>query len=226
MHDASKVVNPGSRFVAEGPLPPHPVPPRPWLYGPRLIAAAGVALEMHAAQVRKGSRVPYASHLFGTCSIALDYGADEDQAIAALLHDAIEDVHYAPGARDAVAAFGPEVLRIVEACTDADTFPKPPWEARKAAYLAHLATVDGPVLLVSASDKLHNARSMVADHRRVGAALWERFTVSKEGSIGNYRSLVTAFRANPAHPADLVDELDRTVAELERLAATEKGVPA
>ena len=131
-------------------LPPHPAPPGPWLYGPRLIAATRVALEMHATQVRKGSDVPYASHLFGTCAIALDHGANEDQAIAALLHDAIEDVHYAPGARDAVAAFGPEVLRIVEACTDADTHPKPPWKARKVAYLEHLADADGAVLLVSA----------------------------------------------------------------------------
>ena len=211
---------------ADNPLPSHPVPPEPWLYGPRLIAATRVALEMHAAQVRKGSDVPYASHLFGTCSIALDHGANEDQAIAALLHDAIEDVHYAPGARDAVAAFGPEVLRIVEACTDADTHPKPPWMARKTAYLEHLADADGAVLLVSASDKLHNARSMVADHRRVGAALWGRFKASKDETLWNYRALVTAFRANPAHPADLVDELDRTVTELERLAATEKGAQA
>ena len=180
---------------------------------------------MHATQVRKGSDVPYASHLFGTCSIALDHGANEDQAIAALLHDAIEDVHYARGARDAVAAFGPEVLRIVEACTDADTYPKPPWKARKVAYLEHLADADGAVLIVSASDKLHNARSMVADHRRVGAALWGRFKATKDETLWNYRALVTAFRANPAHPVDLVDELDRTVTELERLAGAEKGVP-
>ena len=204
----------------------HPTPQGPWLYTRRLAEAAGVALEMHAVQVRKGSQVPYASHLFGTCSIALDYGANEDQAIAALLHDAIEDVHYAPGARDAVAAFGPEVLRIVEACTDADVYPKPPWMARKVAYIDHLAGADAAVLLVSASDKLHNARSMVADHRRVGAALWDRFTASKDDTLWNYRALVTAYRANPGHPADLVDELARTVTELERLAATEAPVPA
>jgi len=210
---------------ADRPLPPHPVPTEPWRYSIRLIAAAGVALEMHAAQVRKGSDVPYASHLFGTCSIALDYGATEDQAIAALLHDAIEDVHYAPGARDAVAAFGPEVLRIVEACTDADVYPKPPWEARKAAYIRHLAHADGAVLLVSASDKLHNARSMVADHRRVGSDLWSRFKGAKDGTLGNYRALIAAYRANPAHPAELVDELERTVDELVRLASHENEAP-
>ena len=156
-------------------LPPHPVPPGPWLYGPRLVAATRVALEMHAAQVRKGSDVPYASHLFGTCSIALDHGANEDQAIAALLHDAIEDVHYAPGAREAVAAFGPEVLRIVEACTDADTHPKPPWKARKVAYLEHLADADGAVLLVSA---VGQAPQRAVDGRGPparGRALWDRF---------------------------------------------------
>lgn len=210
----------------DDPVIDHPIPPQPWLYGRRLIAATEVALEMHATQVRKGSSVPYASHLLGTCSIALDHGADEDQAIAALLHDAIEDVHYAPGARDAVAAFGPEVLRIVEACTDADTFPKPPWKARKVAYIEHLADADGAVLLVSASDKLHNARSMVADYRRVGEALWDRFKASKAETLWNYRALVTAFRANPAHPGELVDELDRTVTELERLVDGEGGATA
>jgi GTP pyrophosphokinase len=209
----------------DDPPPPHPVPPQPWLYGPRLVSATRVALEMHATQVRKGTEVPYVSHLLGTCSIVLDHGANEDQAIAALLHDAIEDVHFAAGAREAVAAFGPEVLRIVEACTDADTHPKPPWMARKTAYIEHLAHADAPVLLVSAADKLHNARSMVADHRRVGAALWSRFNATRAETLGNYRALVTAFRANPAHPAALVDELDRTVTELERLAATEDGVP-
>ena len=204
----------------------YPTPPHPWLYSRRLIEATEAALVMHAAQVRKGSEVPYASHLFGTCSIALDYGANEDEAIAALLHDAIEDVHYAPGARATVAAFGPEVLRIVEACTDAHTYPKPPWKARKTAYIEHLADADRSVLLVSASDKLHNARSMAMDHRRVGAALWGRFKASKDETLWNYRALVTAFRANPAHPGELVDELDRTVTELERLAATEKGAQA
>jgi (p)ppGpp synthase/HD superfamily hydrolase len=187
-------------------------------YSSRLIDALGVAATLHAPQLRKGSEVPYLSHLLGTCSIALDYGSDEDEAIAALLHDAIEDVEPVEEARAAVARFGPRVLQIVEGCTDTDEHPKPPWRARKQAYIDHLRDADASVLLVSASDKLHNARSVVADLRAHGPATWDRFTGGQAGSLWYYRALVGAFRANPAHHRSLVDELDRTVTEMERLA--------
>jgi len=187
-------------------------------YGSRLIEALGVAAQLHARQMRKGSEIPYLSHLLGTCSIALDYGADEDEAIAALLHDAIEDVEPVEEARGAVAEFGARVLHIVEGCTDSDEHPKPPWRARKEAYVAHVGEADASVLLVSAADKLHNARSVIADLRRHGASTWERFTGGRDGSLWYYRAMLEAFRANPAHPADLVDELDRAVEEMEALA--------
>jgi (p)ppGpp synthase/HD superfamily hydrolase len=156
--------------------------------------------------------------LLGTCSIALEYGADEEEAIAALLHDAIEDVEPVEEARAAVAAFGARVLHIVEGCTDSDVHPKPPWRDRKERYVAHVADADASVLLVSASDKLHNTRSIAADLRRHGAATWDRFTGGRDGSLWYYRALVDAFRANPQHRLDLVDELDRAVSELEALA--------
>ncbi len=190
----------------------------PAAYSSRLIEALGVAARLHEAQVRKGSGVPYLSHLLGTCSIALEYGADEDEAIAALLHDAIEDVEPVAHARAAVAAFGDRVLHIVEGCTDSDEHPKPPWRARKQAYIDHVAEADASVLLVSAADKLHNARSVAADLRRHGASTWDRFTGGREGSLWYYRALVGAFRDNPAHHAALVDELDRAVTEMEVLA--------
>lgn len=188
------------------------------LYSERLIQALGVAARLHAGQRRKGSEIPYLSHLLGTCAIALDHGAREDEAIAALLHDAIEDVQPTEHARTAVAAFGPEVLRIVEGCTDSDTHPKPPWRERKEAYVAHVAERDAPILLVSAADKLHNARSIVSDLWRFGPSTWERFNGGRDGSLWYYRALVDAFRANPAHPRALVDELDRAVIEMETLA--------
>lgn len=190
----------------------------PAAYSSRLIEALGVAARLHEAQVRKGSGVPYLSHLLGTCSIALEYGADEDEAIAALLHDAIEDVEPVAHARAAVAAFGDRVLHIVEGCTDSDEHPKPPWRARKQAYIDHVAEADASVLLVSAADKLHNARSVAADLRRHGASTWDRFTGGREGSLWYYRALVGAFRDNPAHHAALVDELDRAVTAMEVLA--------
>jgi (p)ppGpp synthase/HD superfamily hydrolase len=188
------------------------------LYSARLIDALCVAARLHASQRRKGSEVPYLGHLLGTCSIALDYGADEDEAIAALLHDAIEDVQPTQDARAAVAEFGERVLAIVEGCTDSDQHPKPPWRARKQAYVDHLAAADASVLLVSSADKLHNARSVVADLRSHGQSTWDRFTGGRQGSLWYYRALVGAFRANPAHHVALVDELDREVTEMETLA--------
>jgi GTP pyrophosphokinase len=201
----------------------YPRPPEPWLYSQRFLDAVTAALTMHAAHVRKSTTIPYASHLLGSCSIALDYGANEDEAIAALLHDAIEDVHFEPRARDAVARFGPEVLRIVEACSDATTSQKPPWRQRKERYVAHLREADRSTLLVSASDKLHNARAILADVRRLGEPVWARFNAGKEGQVWYYRALVNAFRANPAHHPDLVDELDRTVMEIEKQALGHLG---
>ena len=195
-----------------------PLPAGDWLYGDRFLLALTTAAQMHAAQRRKGSEIPYVSHLLGTCAIALEYGGDEDEAIAALLHDAIEDVQPAEAARMAVGWFGERVLAIVEGCTDADTHPKPPWRNRKEAYLAHLASADRSVLLVSAADKLHNARTIVADLHRDGDVVWSRFRVSRDESLWYYRSLVGAFRSNPAHEPALIAALERAVDEMELLA--------
>jgi len=187
-------------------------------YTARFIAALRVAAELHATQVRKGTDFPYVAHLLGTCAIALEFGANEDQAIAALLHDAIEDVEPTTMARGAVARFGPEVLRIVEACTDSEPAGRPPWHERKERYLAHLHEADAPILLVSASDKLYNARAIVIDLRRVGAGVWDRFEGGRDDRLWYYRSLVEAFRANKASDPHLVEELALTVADMERLA--------
>ena len=195
-----------------------PLPDGESLYSERFLQALDAAARMHGAQRRKGSDIPYVSHLLGTCSIAMQYGADEDESIAALLHDAIEDVRPTDSARQAVAFFGRRVLAIVEGCTDADTHPRPPWRERKERYIAHLAEADASILLVSASDKLHNARAILADLRRVGDKVWDRFTASRDETIWYYRSLVDAFRANPEHDPELIAELDRTVAEIEQLA--------
>jgi (p)ppGpp synthase/HD superfamily hydrolase len=190
------------------------------LYTGRFMDALRVAAELHASQRRKGTGVPYVAHLLGTCTIALEFGANEDQAIAALLHDAIEDVRPTTMAREAVANFGPEVLRIVEACTDseADDDPKPAWRERKKRYLASIPEADASVLLVSAADKLYNARAIAIDLRRVGPAVWDRFDGGRDDRIWYYRSLVDAYRGNPASEPHLIEELARTVDEVERMA--------
>lgn len=183
----------------------------------RFAAALGYATELHARQVRKGSGVPYIAHLLAVTALVLEYGGDEDTAIAALLHDAVEDQGGAATRAAIAARFGEPVAAIVDGCSDTDVVPKPPWQARKEAYIAHVAAAPPAVLLVSAADKLHNARSILADYRQVGEALWERFTGSRAGTLWYYRALVTAYRQSAA-PRALIDELDRTVTELERLA--------
>ena len=182
----------------------------------RFIEALTYATQLHATQVRKGSGVPYIAHLLGVASIALEYGANEDEAIAALLHDAIEDQGGAPTREEIRRRFGDTVTAIVEGCTDADTIPKPPWRQRKEAYIAHILTASPSVLLVSASDKLHNARSILRDYRMLGESVWQRFKGGKEGSLWYYRALVEAFRQVDAIP--VIDELDRVVSELEQIA--------
>ena len=188
------------------------------LYSERLIDALGVAARL-TASVARGD-VPYLSHLLGTCGIALDYGAGEEEAIAACstTRSRTSSRRRRPGRRWPPSGL---MLRIVEGCTDSDTHPKPPWRERKEAYVAHVADLDAPILLVSAADKLHNARSIVSDLHRFGAATWDRFNGRRDGSLWYYRALVDAFRANPAHPPELVAELDRTVAQMEALAAAD-----
>jgi (p)ppGpp synthase/HD superfamily hydrolase len=182
----------------------------------RYADALQLAWRLHDGQVRKGTGIPYLSHLMAVSGIALEHGANEDEAIAALLHDAVEDAGGKPTLELIRHRFGPVVAEIVDGCTDACEEPKPPWRARKEAYLTHLATAPASVRLVSNSDKLHNARSILSDLRRHGPALWARFTAPKEGTLWYYRSLVQAFASHGRSP--LLEELELTVAEIEALA--------
>ncbi len=184
----------------------------------RISLALALAVEAHDKQVRKGTQIPYVAHPMGVASLALDFGADEDQAIAALLHDVLEDggPQFAPVIEK---RFGSRVLALVEGCTDGvpdATGEKAPWEQRKQAYLAHLADADPAVLLVSGADKLHNARAILSDLQTIGPAVFERFTGKKAGTLWYYRSLAAIFaqRQAPMHKA-----LSSAVAEMERLAA-------
>ena len=177
------------------------------------------AAHLHRDQWRKGTPVPYVAHLLGVTSIALQYGADEDEAIAALLHDAVEDQGGEPTLLEIERRFGDRVAAIVAGCTDAMMQPKPPWRQRKETYLAHLPQASPSVRLVSAADKLHNARALASDYRLLGETLWSRFTGGRAGTLWYYRTLVEAFRT--AETTSLVEELDRVVSDFERLAAQE-----
>jgi (p)ppGpp synthase/HD superfamily hydrolase len=178
------------------------------------------ATRLHRTQSRKGTTIPYASHLLAVASIVLEHGATEDEAIAALLHDAIEDQGGVPTGEEIRRRFGSAVHAIVDACTDATVVPKPPWRERKERYVEHVRSAPTSVKLVSAADKLHNAGSILRDYRALGEELWARFNASRDESLWYYRALVDAFRdgSPPANVEQLVDELDRVVTELERLA--------
>jgi (p)ppGpp synthase/HD superfamily hydrolase len=181
----------------------------------RFEAALVYAARLHAQQLRKGSQIPYVAHLLGVASIVMEYGGNEDEAIAALLHDAIEDQGGDSTRQEIRRRFGERIAGIVEGCTDADVIPKPPWKRRKETYLAHLPTASPSVLLVSAADKLENARAILSDYRSLGDALWERFAGRKEGTMWYYRELVNVYRTVRT-PEPLTDELDRVVTEIER----------
>lgn len=183
---------------------------------PRFEDALTYAARLHSRQVRKGSAIPYVSHLLAVAAIALEHGANEDEAIAALLHDAVEDQGGVETQADIRRCFGDSVAEIVAGCTDTARTPKPPWRKRKEAYVAHVRTASPSVRLVSAADKLHNARTILLDYRRWGESLWDRFQGGRSGTLWYYRALVQAFRQ--AGDSPLVEELDRVVTELEELA--------
>jgi GTP pyrophosphokinase len=181
------------------------------------------ATKLHAAQTRKQTEVPYISHLIAVAGLVLEYGGNRDEAIAGLLHDAIEDQGTrfpggVPALKDAIASrFGAAVLDIVQGCTDSETEPKPPWKARKEGYIRHIRGAGESVRLVSCADKLHNARSIVADLRVVGRELFGRFTGGTDGTLWYYRELSDAFtQLGPKAPAA---ELSRTVATMVHLAS-------
>jgi GTP pyrophosphokinase len=187
------------------------------ILSPRFEHAMVYASILHSGQARKGTGTPYISHLLAVASLVLENGGTEDEAIAALLHDAVEDAGGKSRLDDIRNRFGDAVAQIVQGCTDADTLPKPPWKERKTAYLAHLREASASVRLVSAADKVHNARSILIDYRRLGEGLWGLFKGGKDGTLWYYRELVRAFQDAGSTP--LVEELVRIVTELERMVA-------
>jgi (p)ppGpp synthase/HD superfamily hydrolase len=186
-------------------IPPH--------LGPRLQRAFRYAAEKHAGQTRKQTAVPYLSHLMAVASLVLEAGGDEDMAMAALLHDVVEDCGGMPRLREVRQQFGPRVAKIVEGCTDSFGEPKPEWMKRKKEYLREVKHADAETRLVSASDKLHNVRTILADYRRDGEAIWKRFSGKKKGTLWYYRALSDEYRQR--NPNRITRELEIAVMELE-----------
>ncbi len=183
----------------------------------RFQRAFELALSLHAGQTRKGTDIPYISHLISVAALVMENGGDEDQAIAGLLHDAVEDSGGLPTLALIRDQFGERVAEIVDGCTDSYALPKPPWRARKEEYLAHLTTSRPDTRLVSLADKLHNARSLLFDVQRYGPVVWDRFNGGKTGSLWYYRALADFF--SRSDPSPMSDELERVVSQLESLAS-------
>ena len=186
----------------------------------RFTKALKLAAELHYHQLRKGTNIPYISHLLGVTSLVLEHGGNEDEAIAALLHDAVEDQGGAATLKLIRNQFGDNVAAIVEGCTDSYEEPKPPWRTRKENYIVHLKEVSSSVLLVSCADKLHNARAILNDLRVCGESVWERFSGGCEGTLWYYRSLVNTLSELNKNP--LVEELNRVVSTIESLSKTKQ----
>jgi (p)ppGpp synthase/HD superfamily hydrolase len=181
----------------------------------RFRRALVYAARIHCRQFRKGTERPYIGHLLGVTSIVLAHGGNEDEAIAALLHDAVEDQGGTLRLRDIQHKFGTRVAHIVNGCTDSDSTPKPPWLTRKKEYLQHLRVADASVRLVSAADKIYNARETLEDFRFHRHELWKRFKGGRQGTLWYYREVGKIL--NRKGPRELAAEFDRVVRELGRV---------
>jgi (p)ppGpp synthase/HD superfamily hydrolase len=173
------------------------------------------ASHLHARQLRKGTQIPYLAHLLGVTSLVLEDGGSEDEAIGALLHDAVEDQGGLDTLEEIRRRFGQNVALIVEGCTDSFSLPKPSWRERKEAYIDHLWSAPSEVRRVSLADKLHNARSLIFTYRQMGEKTWARFNGGKEGSLWYYRSLLHVFQETGNSP--MVEELAKVVADIHRM---------
>ena len=182
----------------------------------RFSAALAYANELHRDQRRKGSGVPYVSHLLSVAALVIEAGGSEDECIAALLHDAVEDQGGAATADEIRRRFGSEVARIVEACTE-DKSAGLTWIERKRSTVGKVAEMDASVRLVLTADKLHNVRSVISEHAKIGDLIWWRFGGGCEGTVWYYRAMADAIES--AGGSGLLPELRAAVEELEALVA-------
>jgi len=189
--------------------------------GSRFLRAFEFAADKHQKQTRKASTIPYLTHLMGVASLVLEAGGDEDLAIAALLHDVVEDCGGEKMLNDVRRRFGKRVAHIVDGCTDAYEIPKPPWKERKISYISRLKEENADTRLVSAADKLNNVRSILSDYRALGESVWSRFNGGREGTLWYYRTLRDEFLRSK--PNRITLDLDLAVQELESLTRQNSG---
>jgi len=191
------------------------------LYSERFERALVFAHRVHRDQRRKGSGIPYVSHLLAVCSLAIEAGADEDEAIAALLHDAAEDQGGRRTLEQIKTAFGARPASIVEELSDTFSAPKPPWRKRKEEHIAKLHTASESALLITACDKLHNARCILIDYRQHRGSLWNRFKGGRAGTLWYYRQVTDLLRSRSSGP--VLDALEEAVSQMHGLGKGSEG---
>lgn len=186
----------------------------------RFEQALVYATRLHAHQTRKLGNIPYIAHLLSVAALVLEANGTENEAIAALLHDAIEDQGGVQTRDEIYHHFGESVGSIVEGCTESETVPKPPWTKRKLRYLAQIETASPSVQLVSLADKLHNGRSLLSQFNQFGASIWQNFSVGKAETLWFYRALLEIYQ----HTCDqqLVAEFREMVSKLEQIAGEDE----
>jgi (p)ppGpp synthase/HD superfamily hydrolase len=184
-------------------------------FSSRFTEALIYATEIHSGQYRKSSGIPYISHLLAVCALVIENGGDEDQAIAALLHDTAEDQGGEATLEDIRTRFGDRVAGLVADLSDTFESPKPPWRARKEAYLTHLPTAHSDAWVISLADKFHNVSTIIAEHHSIETAIWSLFKSGREETVWYYRTLADLF--TKLYPGYLSNELNRVVTELENL---------
>lgn len=192
----------------------------------RFVEAVKLAVRLHRDQSRKGSDVPYISHLLRVAGLVLEFGADEDTAIAAMLHDAVEDQGGLETAARIRKQFGPRVERFVIGCSDSVTGtdqPKRPWRERKESMIACIDDLDPEAQLIIACDKLDNLRSTLKEYPKVGADLWKRFSGGRDGTLWYYRSMIDALREAGGCP--LLDELEHAFQRLQQFIREKEKTP-
>lgn len=188
------------------------------ILGKNFREALDFAFTLHMTQIRKGTEIPYFTHLMTVSALVLENGGDEDTAIAALLHDGVEDQGGKALLKKIRDRFGVRVADLVEECSDSQSYPKPPWKQRKQKYLAHIGSASAEARLISSSDKLHNLRSILDDYRAVGDSLWDRFKGTEQEIIWYYTSFIEEMKQS-ASTAELpiLDKLKGTLNRLNSL---------
>lgn len=187
----------------------------------RLQDALDYAIRLHGRDARKGTQIPVLSHLLSVCALVQHDGGDEEEAIAALLHDSLEDKPRETSPAEILARFGPRVLELIRVATD--TSPdfaggsKEPWRVRKERYLEHVRQAAPSTLRVTVADKVDNVRAILVDYQREGESLWGRFNAGKADQLWYYREALAAYK-EAGFSGLLLDELERLVDRLVRAA--------